>query len=111
MKPIQFILIPAFIGLLIYFEHKLKKQVLLKLFLWAVLLGGMFFTIFHEWSTPIANLVGIGRGVDLIMYLSLLGLTTACTLLYLRTVKLERQLTALVRQQALERGTSPEKSA
>ncbi len=102
MRPIQYILIPLLILLLIFFERRLKKQFLLKFVFVGVMLAALGFTIFPDTSTSIANYLGIGRGVDLIIYMSIIGLTSCCLLLYLRIVKLERQLTELVREKAID---------
>lgn len=102
MKPIQYILIPLLILLLIFFERKLKKQFVIKSIFASVMLAALIFTIIPDMSTTIANFLGIGRGVDLIIYMSILGLTCCCLLLYLRMLKLERQLTAIVRKEAVE---------
>jgi hypothetical protein len=102
MKPIQFILIPLFAFLMIVLGRKLKSHPVLRALVVLLLLAGMIFTAFDESSTIIANALGIGRGVDLVMYLSLLGLGVGCLLLYLRTLRLERMLIELVRQEAIE---------
>jgi len=101
MRPIQYILIVLLLLLLVFFERKLKKSLGIKLLFAGVMLAALTFTIFPDASTVIANYLGIGRGVDLIIYLSLLALLCCCMLLYLRLVKLERTLTELVRQQSL----------
>lgn len=111
MKPIQLILIPLLLFLLITFQRKLRKQALLQVIFFAIMAAAMLFTLLPDLSTRIANLLGIGRGVDLIIYMSLLGLTMTCLLLYLRILKLQRMLTEVVRGQALreaEAPTSPE---
>ena len=52
-------------------------------------------------ATKIANLVGIGRGVDLIMYLAIPGLALMILMLFARTRDLNLKLTAMVRESAL----------
>ena len=52
-------------------------------------------------ATRIANLVGIGRGVDLIFYVSIPGLALLMLLLFARTRDLNMKLTAVVREIAL----------
>ena len=101
MKPIQVIFISLFTFLIIYFGRKLKQHMVLKVALWLILLGAIFFTVFQDSSTVIANYLGIGRGVDLIIYLSLIGLLICCVLLYVRIVQLERRLAEVVRVQAM----------
>lgn len=52
-------------------------------------------------ATKIANLVGIGRGVDLIFYLAIPGLGMLVLLLFARTRDLNLKLTATLREIAL----------
>jgi hypothetical protein len=52
-------------------------------------------------ATRIANLVGIGRGVDLIFYISIPGLALLVLVLFARTRDLNMKLTAVVRENAL----------
>lgn len=107
MKPIQFILVPLFIFWLGVFWVRFKGQPLLRLITGGVLLTGLVFTLFPDSSTQLAHYLGVGRGVDMVIYLSLLGLVVGCLLLYLRILKLERQLTELTRQQAIQNAQKP----
>ena len=52
-------------------------------------------------ATRIANLVGVGRGADLIVYLALPGLLMMIFLLFSRTRELNAKLTMAVREYAL----------
>ncbi|MEM7367584.1 MAG: DUF2304 domain-containing protein [Bacteroidota bacterium] len=102
MKPIQFILLPIFFLLLIVFFRKLRPYPILKYLTACILLAAMVFTAFLDSSTFIANWLGVGRGVDLVIYLSLMGLTVSCLLLYLRTMRLEHLLTEVIRSQSIQ---------
>jgi small membrane protein len=50
----------------------------------------------------LANLLGIGRGTDVLLYLLVFAFFGASFFLYARTVVLQRQLTQLVRRYALD---------
>ncbi|WNJ18688.1 DUF2304 domain-containing protein [Pontibacter sp. G13] len=102
MRPIQWLLIPLLGFLMMVFSQKLKAHPVLRWVVIGLFLLAMGVTMVPDSSTWIANQLGIGRGVDLIIYLSLLGLAVACLILYLRTVKLERQLTQIIRKQSIE---------
>ena len=55
------------------------------------------------WTTEVlARLVGVGRGVDAIMYLSLVVLFYLVFRLFVKVEDVERQITKLVRKIALE---------
>ena len=101
MKPIQFILVPLLLFLIVLFWRKLKEHPFLKWLVSGVLASITVFTLFLESSTRLANTLGIGRGVDLVTYVALLSLTIVCIFLYLRTVRLERMITEVVRANAI----------
>lgn len=110
MKPIQFILIPLFLFLMGVFWTRLKAHPGLRILVILLLLGATIFTAFEDSTSVIANALGIGRGVDLVMYLSLLGLAVVCLLLYLRILRLEKTVREVVRTDALQHATSLDSS-
>jgi hypothetical protein len=70
-----------------------------------VLVAAMLvFSIWPEWSTNAAKLVGISRGVDLLFYISHLVLFLLAFVFFLKLKKMEMRMTMLVRQLALEPG-------
>lgn len=101
MRPIQLILIPILVIVLLFFTPKLKRSALLQGLFVTVILVLMLFVAVPDWSTIVANFLGIGRGVDLIMYLGLLSLGVLGLLLFIRMRKLEEKLVELVREQAI----------
>lgn len=101
MRPIQFILIPILVIVLLVFTPKLKRSILLQGVFVVAILGLMLFVVIPDWSTIVANFLGIGRGVDLITYLGLLSLGVLGLLLFIRMRKLEEKLVELVREQAI----------
>lgn len=54
-----------------------------------------------EVTTSIAQFLGVGRGADLILYAAIITLLILVFQLHIAHHKLERQLTEIVRQQAL----------
>jgi small membrane protein len=58
-------------------------------------------------ATKLAHLVGIGRGVDLVIYLSIPGLALMILLLFARTRDLNAKLTAALRENALASAQLP----
>lgn len=101
MKPIQFILVPLLAFLLVVFFVKLKRQHILKWVVSVIFCLGLFFSIYPDMTTTIAQFLGIGRGADLVMYLGMIGLLVVCLLLYLRLIRLERILTEIIRDRAI----------
>jgi hypothetical protein len=54
-----------------------------------------------EITAVIAHSLGIGRGTDLVLYCSILGMLVAFFLVYTRFKRLEREITRLVRHLAI----------
>lgn len=59
---------------------------------------------FPEVLVWLAQALGIGRGADLVLYVSILATFAAFFLIYLRFRRLEEQLTEIVRQIAIRDG-------
>jgi hypothetical protein len=63
-----------------------------------------------DWTNQFAHALGIGRGADVVLYLFALAFIAAAFGFYARTVRLERQVTALVGKLAqleAQRGPAP----
>jgi hypothetical protein len=60
-------------------------------------------------TTRAAELIGVGRGVDLVLYGSIAGLFFLVFRLFVAVDKLERQLTDIVRRDALKELSAPPK--
>ncbi|MFO0903147.1 MAG: DUF2304 domain-containing protein [Pirellulales bacterium] len=76
----------------------------------ALLAAAGWFVAFPDQSTVVAKWAGIGRGADLVMYVYVFFSLGALFLLYARCVRLERQVTAIVRWEALHAAECPEKA-
>lgn len=64
-------------------------------------IAALVITWYPDTASLIANLVGIGRGADLVVYLGLACLFVLVFQLHVSHVRLERQLTKLVREHSL----------
>ncbi len=64
-----------------------------------------------ELSSLIAHRIGIGRGVDLIIYLSFYGVAFLLVLLFGKNRQLETQITELTRAIALTTAKTPDDAA
>jgi len=107
MKPVQILLILTTVGLLFvylaYFRSKLWDRVVVLLLLAAAWVS----ILLPELTTKIANMLGVGRGADLIIYFFALFTLYALVLLYTNVQTLTLQLTALVRQNAIRDAAVP----
>jgi len=74
------------------------------MFIWASL---MLTAFFPDIITRMANLVGIGRGVDVIIYMSIGTLFYMMFRLYIKLEETQQQLTIVVRELAyIKKGRS-----
>ena len=64
--------------------------------------------LFPDLTTRLANILGVGRGTDLLIYLFVLGAVFAFIVLNARIIRLEDHITELVRELALSRASKPE---
>jgi hypothetical protein len=105
MNMIQIVLL-AVIALMTFhaFSQKLRGDIgTVALVAWlAVWLGGAAVVIFPDFSTRLAGRFGVGRGADLVMYVSIPALFYAVFRLLVRTERLNRDITQLTRALALE---------
>lgn len=67
----------------------------------ALTLGGMYFVWFDGAATRVANAMGVGRGADLVLYISSAISFVLVVSLLLRLKQLHEQLTQLARAIAL----------
>ena len=103
MSGIQLILLTgiAFIGL--YFLIQLKKRLLDILLLFVMIACAVVFIIWPDVTNTIAKRIGVGRGADLIFYISILIFWFISLKLYARMRKLEQQFTKIIREDALKK--------
>lgn len=67
---------------------------------WAVLAGVVFFP---ELTAPAAIFLGVGRGIDVIIYVSIGLLFYLIFRLYVKIEELQQDITAVVRKNAIEK--------
>lgn len=107
MSPVQIIVLVIIALIIIKTFQKYRAQAITvrEFFLWTVfwLIVATLF-IFPEVTQTAANWAGIGRGVDLIIYLSLIALFFGLFFILIRLERLERDVTRIVRKRALDDG-------
>lgn len=105
MLLIQIILVAIIITIIFYSILRFKNDDLdsKRLFFWIIFwLVAIMVIIWPNFTVLIANYVGIGRGVDLIVYGSLIFIFYSLFRLLIRIEKLEKNLTQLVRQKSID---------
>jgi hypothetical protein len=106
MKPAQLLLLALVLGALAKVIHlyRQRRLVPLDVLLWGLIwMGTAAMIIVPDTTSLLAHLLGIGRGVDLIVYLSLLLSFALIFRLYVALARQEQTITALVSAMALER--------
>jgi small membrane protein len=101
---IQFLLIAAIVVLAAFVmrrtgadSHLAIRRLLLGLFVLAAVLS----VLFPQWLSWVANLVGVGRGTDLLLYALVVVFLAFVYSQYRRNVAQQRQVTLLARRIAL----------
>jgi len=110
MRPVQFILIVLFLVVIYVYFSRLRSGLLDRLMVLLFAAVGIVMTVIPDFTTRIANLVGVGRGVDLFFYLSILGLAFMCLLLYSKIRDLESTITDLTRAVAIKKASPPDEA-
>jgi hypothetical protein len=108
MRPIQLILALLLLVVMLTYFRKLRSHLLDRLIV--ILLGGagLAMAIMPEWSNTVAHFFGVGRGVDLVIYLSITGLAFLWIMLYATVRRQHEQMTELVRALALAQARPPD---
>ncbi len=101
----QWVFAAVFLAALILTWRRVRQRVFrfVEGFFWTGVWGAGLVLIWRPEATNLlANTVGIGRGVDFILYIAVISLFFCVFLLALAHDRLERQMTKLVQHQALE---------
>jgi len=99
----KYFLVAVLIGFIFYLLLLPRLDVLRKAVISMVVMTMLVFAIQPDWSTSVAQHVGISRGVDLLFYLSHLTLFFFAFVYFLKFKNMEARFTKLVRQLALDR--------
>jgi len=96
----QVLLILALVFFSIY-VFRLRTVVLERIIYFTLTLGGIVFILHPDWSTRLANHIGIGRGADLMLYIFVIFSLFHYVNIAARFKHLEHQMTAVVRSMAI----------
>lgn len=99
IKPLLIIFI-----LFVFFKYVFKNKSALatRIVSISILFVVTFFVVFPELSTSIANYLGVGRGVDMSIYLFICLATILFFRMYSKTKDLDQQITKIVRNIAID---------
>ncbi len=101
MTPIKILLALPLLALVLLFLTRLQNQTFYRLSLILVALAGLTLVLFPELSTQIAVAVGVGRGVDLVIYIGGVVFFIGMVVLYSKLRRIERTQTEIIRNMTL----------
>ena len=100
MTGIQLILIGGVAIIFLYYLLRLRNVLFdFVIFCFFVVLA-VYFILFPESTSKIANKLGVGRGTDLLFYICILFFLFVIMKLFARIRNLEKQITLLIREEA-----------
>lgn len=102
------LLTAVLLGLLVYALLQRAQFPLVARILPVVCLSGIYVAWFPESTSKVAMAVGVGRGVDLMLYVWLMVSGLLILVLHLKLVQQDRRLTELARAMAIANAHSPE---
>lgn len=101
MRPIQPLLIFLLIGLAILYLSRMRSRFWDRMVPLIIVVIGILMVTWPDMSTRAANLLGVGRGVDLILYLALIGLLFLMMTMFSELRKVQWRVTELSRALAI----------
>jgi len=101
--PIKVILILGLLALTLFGAAITRNRTATRLLLLVQLLLGVLLVLFPELTQVAAEVVGVGRGTDLLLYLLVLAVYFGAIVFMAKCRRMERQLTTAVRECALLR--------
>ena len=110
MTGIQIVLLTGIAFISLYFFIRWKKRVLDILLLAFLILSAVVFVVWPDLTQNLAKFLGVGRGADLVFYISILIFWFVVLKLYSRVRSLEQKLTETIRKNAIEKVEKEEKN-
>ena len=101
----QLVLSAAFLASLYLVWRRHRQQAVSGPVAWSWSIGvitGLIVVWYPDTASLLADMFGIGRGSDLVVYLAVVLLFVLVLQLHVSHVRLERQLTKIVREEALK---------
>ncbi len=107
MAPIQYLLIFGLVLLGLLYFTRLRSRLLDRMLILVFVVAGTTFVLHPELTTDIARRVGVGRGTDLLYYLSVIAFAFVCMIMLSRLRELRSSLTRLTREVSLAAAPPP----
>ncbi len=101
MTVIQVILFLGLIFIGIYVYRRFRNAIIDALIIIAFIAAGIILVLFPELTNKVAHALGVGRGADLVFYLSILFFFFIILKLYARIRRLEESFTKMIRENSI----------
>lgn len=111
---IQLILLAAILGVAALLNRSTadaRHQAIRRLLLLGFVLGATLSVLFPQWLSKAANLIGVGRGADLLLYALVIAFLGFLASNHRRTNQLTAQITLLTRELTLAQARFDDTSA
>ncbi|PZR26209.1 MAG: DUF2304 domain-containing protein [Citrobacter freundii] len=102
MNGIQLLLITSIVLIAVYFFTRMHNSLLDLILLLTLVGAALVFVLFPDLTSTLAHRLGVGRGADLVFYLSIVIFWFVILKLYARIRRLESTVTELIRKDALK---------
>src|SRR5215213_1699900 len=103
---IQVVLITGILVIGIYSFKRVRSSSIDAFFILVLVVSSLLFVFFPELSNKVAHLLGVGRGADMIFYISILFFCFVILKMYSKIRKLEQHITAIIREKTINDGDS-----
>lgn len=107
MNAIQILLIGGVVAIFIYYIARFRSALADLIILSLFSIAAIFFILYPDETTVIANKLGVQRGADLLFYCCILFFLFIVVKLFARIRRLEQKLTEVIRQRAKEEAIPP----
>jgi len=93
------------------FRKKDKSITNTEFFVWLIIwIALLFFTWWPNFSDLLANIVGVGRGVDVLLYFAVVLLFYGMFRIYVKLEFIEREITDVIRKVSLDKADKRKKN-
>jgi hypothetical protein len=108
MNGIKILLITGVAFIAVYFFLRLRNSIFDIILLLLLIAAAVVFILFPGITNQLAVWLGVGRGADLVFYISIIIFWFVILKLYARIRKLEQVVTTIVRKEALDKAKNPD---
>ena len=111
MRPVQLILTVLLLLIVALYFSRLRSRLLDRVVVLLLSVLGIGMVLAPDLTNKAADLVGVGRGADLFIYLAIVGFGFLFLLFYSKIRQLEATLTDLARNIAISRARAPDSAS